>query len=245
MREAEVGVRVLLVEDDDRVAAALADLLRRHGALVTRAASGAEALAAGEVDLVLLDLGLPDMDGTAVCRALRRASDVPIIAVTARAEERDRVLGLRTGADDYVVKPYSSAELLARIEAVLRRSARPSAASALPHQAVDTGQPVVRWDGLEVDVGARRVRVAGADVRLSRKEFDVLRVLLGARGAVCTREQLLDEVWGAALFGSTRTLDVHIATLRGKLGDPELVETVRGVGYRLRAPAVRDPVGSP
>ena len=101
----------------------------------------------------------------------------------------------------------------------------------------------MQWDDVEVDLGARRVQVAGADVRLSRKEYDVLRVLLGARGAVCTREQLLDEVWGATLFGSTRTLDVHIATLRGKLGDPELVETVRGVGYRLRAPAV--PAGAP
>ena len=235
-------MRVLLVEDDDRVAAALADLLRRHGALVTRAASGAEALAAAEVDLVLLDLGLPDMDGTAVCRALRRTSDVPIIAVTARAEERDRVLGLRTGADDYVVKPYSSAELLARIEAVLRRSARPAAA-LLPQPEPAAAPALLQWDDVEVDLGARRVQVAGADVRLSRKEYDVLRVLLGARGAVCTREQLLDEVWGATLFGSTRTLDVHIATLRGKLGDPELVETVRGVGYRLRAPAV--PAGAP
>ena len=238
-------MRVLLVEDDDRVAAALADLLRRHGALVTRAASGAEALAAGEVDLVLLDLGLPDMDGTAVCRALRRASDVPIIAVTARAEERDRVLGLRTGADDYVVKPYSSAELLARIEAVLRRSARPAAASALPQPVAEPAPEAVRWDAVVVDLAARRVRVGGADVRLSRKEFDVLRVLVGARGAVCTREQLLDEVWGATLFGSTRTLDVHIATLRGKLGDPDLVQTVRGVGYRLRAPAVPGPAGRP
>ena len=235
-------MRVLLVEDDDRVAAALADLLRRHGALVTRAATGAQALAAGEVDVVLLDMGLPDMDGTAVCRALRRASDVPIIAVTARAEERDRVAGLRTGADDYVVKPYSSAELLARIEAVLRRSARPPAAPPLPRPEPGTEADVelLRWDGVVVDLAARRVRVGDVDVRLSRKEFDVLRVLLGARGAVCTRERLLDEVWGATLFGSTRTLDVHIATLRGKLGDPELVETVRGVGYRLR-PAAAGP----
>ncbi len=235
-------MRVLLVEDDDRMAAALADLLRRHGALVTRAASGAQALAAAEVDLVLLDLGLPDMDGTAVCRALRRTSDVPIIAVTARAEERDRVLGLRTGADDYVVKPYSSAELLARMQAVLRRSARtataPAPAPTAPTApAAPSDGELVRWDSLVVDVAARRVQVSDADVRLSRKEFDVLRVLAGARGAVCTRERLLDEVWGATLFGSTRTLDVHIATLRGKLGDPGLVETVRGVGYRLRAAA--------
>ena len=152
-------MRVLLVEDDDRVAAALSDLLRRRGALVTRAASGAEALAAGEVDLVLLDMGLPDMDGTAVCRALRRVSDVPIIVVTARAEERDRVIGLRTGADDYVVKPYSSAELLARIEAVLRRSARPAAASVLPQPAAEPDPELVHLDGVVVDLAARRVTV--------------------------------------------------------------------------------------
>ena len=230
-------MRVLLVEDDDRVAAALADLLRRRGAVVTRAATGEQALAAGEVDVVLLDLGLPDMDGTAVCRALRRASDVPIIAVTARAGERDRVLGLRTGADDYVVKPYSSAELLARIEAVLRRSARPAAATVLPQPRPYPDPELVRWDGVVVDLSGRRVTVDEAEVRLSRKEFELLRVLLSARGAVCTRERLLDEVWGATLFGSTRTLDVHIATLRGKLGDGDLAETVRGVGYRLRSPA--------
>ena len=229
-------MRILLVEDDDRVAAALTDLLRRRGAVVVRAATGAAALEAGAVDLVLLDLGLPDMDGIAVCRALRRASQVPIIAVTARAEERDRVVGLRTGADDYVVKPYSSAELLARIEAVLRRSARPPAATVLPQPVPEPDPEPVRWDGVVVDPGGRRVTVDGTDVRLSRKEFELLRVLLGARGAVCTRERLLDEVWGAALFGSTRTLDVHIGTLRSKLGDPDLVETVRGVGYRLRAP---------
>jgi len=230
-------VRVLLVEDDDRVAAALTDLLRRRGAVVTRAATGEQALAAGEVDVVLLDLGLPDMDGTAVCRALRRASDVPIIAVTARSGERDRVLGLRTGADDYVVKPYSSAELLARIEAVLRRSGRPAAASALPQPVLEPEADLVRWDVVVVDLAARRVTVDEVDVRLSRKEFELLRVLLSASGAVCTRERLLDEVWGTALFGSTRTLDVHIATLRSKLGAADLVETVRGVGYRLRAPA--------
>ena len=210
-------MRVLVVEDDDRVAAALTDLLRRRGAVVTRAATGEQALAAGEVDVVLLDLGLPDMDGTAVCRALRRASDVPILAVTARAG--------------------GSAELLARIEAVLRRSARPAAASVLPQPAAEPDPELVHLDGVVVDLAARRVTVDEADARLSRKEFDLLRVLLAARGAVCTRERLLDEVWGATLFGSTRTLDVHIATLRSKLGSPDLVETVRGVGYRLRAPA--------
>ena len=247
-------MRILLVEDDDRVAAALTDLLRRRGAVVVRAASGAAALRACEVDLVLLDLGLPDMDGNAVCRALRRASDVPIIAVTARAEERDRVLGLRTGADDYVVKPFSSAELLARIEAVLRRSARPATTDSVgrPRRTepapgaqleVDAGRrpedaarpgDVLRAGDLLVDADARRVSLDGAPVQLSRKEFDVLLVLARARGAVCAREEILHQVWGATLFGSTRTLDVHVATLRGKLGDPDLVQTVRGVGYRLR-----------
>ncbi len=228
-------MRVLLVEDDDRVAAALGDLLRRRGALVTRVASGAEALRAGEVDLVLLDLGLPDMDGTAVCRALRRSSDVPIIAVTARAEERDRVIGLRTGADDYVVKPYSSAELLARVEAVLRRSHRGARAPG----PVVAPAPVLSCPGdLHIDVDRRRVLRGAQEVRLSRKEFDVLLVLARAQGAVCPREAILDQVWGATLFGSTRTLDVHVATLRAKLGRPEVVETVRGVGYRLRAAPV-------
>ena len=228
-------MRVLLVEDDDRVAAALTDVLRRHGVLVVRVSSGQQALAAHPVDLVLLDLGLPDMDGLAVCRALRRLVDVPIIAVTARGDERDRIAGLRAGADDYVVKPYSSAELLARMEAVLRRSHRGAhrgpavAEEAVPVQAIRLG-------GLEIDLSARRVVLAGVELRLSRKEFDLLAVLAGASGAVCSREVILDRVWGATLFGSTRTLDVHVATLRAKLGDPELVETVRGVGYRLRAP---------
>ncbi len=229
-------MRVLLVEDDDRVAAALTDVLRRHGVLVVRVATGREALAGHDVDLVLLDLGLPDVDGTAVCRALRRQGDVPIIAVTARTAERDRVGGLRAGADDYVVKPYSTAELLARMEAVLRRSTpatRPGATAPLPAQPRTEAR--LRMGDLELDLDARRVRVSGAEVRLSRKEFDVLAVLAGARGAVCPRELILDRVWGATLFGSTRTLDVHVATLRAKLGDADLVETVRGIGYRMRA----------
>ena len=227
-------MRVLLVEDDDRVAAALGDVLRRHGVLVQRVSSGREALAQHTVDLVLLDLGLPDMDGLAVCRALRREVDVPIIAVTARAEERERIAGLRAGADDYVVKPYSSAELLARMEAVLRRSHRP--APSPPAEAAEpVAAPVLRLGELEVDPAARRATVSGAELKLSRKEFDLLAVLAAAQGAVCSRETLLDRVWGATLFGSTRTLDVHVATLRAKLGDPELVETVRGVGYRMRA----------
>jgi DNA-binding response OmpR family regulator len=228
-------VRVLLVEDDDRVAAALTDVLRRHGVLVQRAATGREALAPHSVDLVLLDLGLPDMDGLAVCRALRRAVDVPIIAVTARAEEHERIAGLRAGADDYVVKPYSSGELLARMEAVLRRSHRGGPAGPPVPEPPEAPAPVIRVGDLEVDPGARRATLGGVELRLSRKEFDLLVVLAGAQGAVCSREAILDRVWGATLFGSTRTLDVHVATLRAKLGDPDLVETVRGVGYRMRA----------
>ncbi len=240
-------MRVLLVEDDDRVAAALTDLLRRHGVVVSRAATGQEALAGHDVDLVLLDLGLPDMDGAAVCRALRRSSAVPIIAVTARGEERDRVLLLRTGVDDYVVKPYSSAELLARIEAVVRRTRRGPAAPP-PRPAVSApGRGRLRVGPLDIDPDSRRVTVHGTELQLSRKEFDILLVLARAGGAVCTRETLLDQVWGATLFGSTRTLDVHIATLRAKLAESaadgadgaDLIETVRGVGHRLRVPTHR------
>ena len=237
-------MRVLLVEDDDRVAAALTDLLRRHGVVVSRAATGQEALAGADVDLVLLDLNLPDMDGAAVCRALRRTSEVPIIAVTARAEERDRVLLLRTGVDDYVVKPYSSAELLARIEAVVRRSRRAPAAGPRAAVAPPPAEARLHIGPLEVDPDGRRATVHGAELTLSRKEFDILLVLARAGGAVCTRETLLDQVWGATLFGSTRTLDVHIATLRAKLAEAapdcaDLVETVRGVGHRLRVPTSR------
>lgn len=226
--------------DDDR---SLRDALRRALTLaeyeVQTAENGQQALSAAATDApdaMVLDLGLPDMDGTAVCRALRRASDVPIIAVTARAEERDRVLGLRTGADDYVVKPYSTAELLARIEAVMRRS-NPTARvrSSSDESAPAPAAVPLRSGSLVVDLDGRRVSLQGEPIRLSRKEFDVLAVLARACGAVCSREAILDEVWGATLFGSTRTLDVHVATLRSKLGDPELVETVRGVGYRLRA----------
>jgi DNA-binding response OmpR family regulator len=175
------------------------------------------------VDLVLLDLSLPDADGLDVCRELRRRGDVPIIAVTARGEERDRVVGLRSGADDYVVKPFGVAELAARMEAVLRR-ARGTARPA-----------VVRAGPLAVDVHARRVTVAGREVSLTRKEFDLLAALARQPGGAVSRDQLLAEVWHTTWLGSVRTVEVHVASLRGKLGDPGLVETVRGVGYRLRA----------
>ncbi|WP_283135076.1 response regulator transcription factor [Rhizohabitans arisaemae] len=214
-------MRVLVVEDDVRVAAALASALRREKYEVLHAASAAEALAAPSVDLILLDLGLPDRDGIELCRRLRMsAPDVAIIVVTARGEERDRIIGLRSGADDYIVKPYSFAELGARIEAVMRR-ARPR-----PKAAVEIG-------GLRVDLATHSVTKDGHPIALTRKEFSLLACLAHVPGILVSRERLLIEVWGTAWHGGGRTLDVHMATLRAKLGEPAVIETVRGVGYRL------------
>ncbi|WP_113702405.1 response regulator transcription factor [Nonomuraea lactucae] len=216
-------MRVLVVEDDTRVAAALAVALGRHGFEVLRAESIAEALAAPTVDMILLDLALPDGDGVDLCRRLRRdGADVAIIALTARGEERDRIAGLRAGADDYLVKPYSTAELLARVEAVMRR-ARPRP------------QPVAEIGDLRVDLAAHTVARGGEEIVLTRKEFDLLACLARGPGVVVPRERLLIEVWGSAWPGAGRTLDVHMATLRAKLGEPPVIETVRGVGYRLAA----------
>ncbi|MQA25528.1 MAG: response regulator [Micromonosporaceae bacterium] len=217
-------MRVLLVEDDTSVAAAMESALRRRGYEVVRAATVAEALAAPRVDLVLLDFGLPDGDGIDVCRELRRRDDhVAIIAVTARGEERDRVVGLRTGADDYVVKPFSMAELQARIDAVLRRVVR----TAPPATARQIGP-------LRLDPASRQVTVDGEPVSLTRKEFELLVVLAQEAGSVVSRDRLLMEVWRTTFAGG-HTLEVHIGSLRSKLGCPGLVQTVRGVGYRLRA----------
>jgi DNA-binding response OmpR family regulator len=222
-------VRVLLVEDDAGVAGALASGLRRRGWELVHAATGAEAVArAHGVHLVLLDLGLPDMDGMDVCRILRAGSDVPIIALTARGDPRSKVAGLRGGADDYVVKPFGFAELVARMEAVLRRS-RP----VLPVPA--PARPLVRLADVEIDLDARTVRAHGGPVRLTRKEFDLLALLAEQPGAVRTRAEILQRVWESPWQGPSRTLDVHVSSLRAKLGAPDLVETVRGVGYRLRS----------
>ncbi|MDH2388963.1 response regulator transcription factor [Streptomyces sp. HNM0663] len=219
-------MHILLVEDDNRVADALTGSLRRNGYEVWRAANAAEALAAPAADLVLLDLGLPDRDGIEVCRELRARGRVPVIAVTARGGEPDRVRGLRSGADDYVVKPFSAAELLARIEAVLRRS--------MPQRAED--DRLVTVDGLEIDLRRRTVTLDGQPVPLTRKEFDVLAVLVRADGAAVSRDRIIVEVWHTTYDGMSRTLDVHMANLRGKLGRAGgVVRTVRGVGYRLAA----------
>ncbi|MEO3776396.1 response regulator transcription factor [Micromonospora sp. B11E3] len=217
-------MRILLVEDDLRVAAALSSALIRRGYEVEHAATVAAALSAAPCDLVLLDLTLPDGDGTDLCRALRRRSaQLGIIAVTARGEERDRVLGLRLGADDYVVKPFSMVELQARIEAVLRR-----AAHAAPER------DVIEAGAVRIDVAARTVTVDGREVSLTRKEFDILLSLGRQLGVAVPRDRILLDVWGTT-WADRHTVEVHVGSLRGKLGDPRLVETVRGVGYRLRA----------
>jgi DNA-binding response OmpR family regulator len=223
-----VAVRVLVVEDEDAIAEPLVEGLHREGYEVTRVATGQEALEAGETDVVLLDLRLPDIDGFTVCRELRARSDVPIIVVSARGEEVDRVVGLELGADDYVVKPYGLRELVARIRAVTRR--REGAAR----------RDVLRAGPLEVDERARRVSYGGRELQLTAKEFDLLRVLVREQGKVVSREQLMREIWDTSWFGSTKTLDMHISVLRRKLGDeatsPQYIATVRGVGFRFERP---------
>lgn len=218
-------MRVLLVEDDVRVASALAASLRKRGYEVDCAGSIAEALEAPPADLVLLDLGLPDGDGMDLCRTLRsRQPEIGIIAVTARGEERDRVTGLLTGVDDYVVKPFSIVELQARMAAVLRRSIR----AAPPPRVAVIGE-------LSVDFTARRVVHRGTEITLTRKEFDILAALARRPGVAVARDRIIMEVWQTSWVGQ-HVLDVHVASLRGKLGDPALVQTVRGVGYRLPGP---------
>jgi two-component system response regulator RegX3 len=214
-------VKILVVEDEDAIADPLGEGLRREGFEVDRVGTGVGALEAPTPDLVLLDLRLPDLDGTEVCRRLRARSDVPIIIVSAKGEEIDRVVGLELGADDYVVKPFGFRELLARIRAVMRR-VRP-----------EDGDDVLRAGRLEMDVRARRASVAEVELELTPKEFDLLALLVGDSGAVVTRERILREVWETDWFGSSKTIDVHVASLRRKLGDARWIETVRGVGLRL------------
>ncbi len=220
-------MRILLVEDEDAIADPLADGLRREGYDVARAATGAAALELGadSPDLVLLDLRLPDLDGLDVCRRLRERSDVPIIVVTARGEESDRVVGLELGADDYVVKPFGLRELIARIRAVSRRTAARASARV-----------TLRVGELEVDERARRATLDGRDLGLTAKEFDLLAALARDPGAALSRRRLLEEVWETSWYGSAKMIDVHVAALRRKLGDPGWIETVRGVGFRLRSP---------
>lgn len=223
-------MHILLVEDDDRIAAALRSALRRHRMTLTRLSRGRGATShLSGVDVVLLDLTLPDIDGVDVCRAIREVSEVPVIVVSARGEVDDRILGLHSGADDYLTKPYDIGELVARVHAVYRRRRIGSASGGRPGD-------VVVVDDVCVDLHRHTVTVGGRPVNLTRKEFQVLALLAGSDGAVCTRNRIVAEVWGRSWAGANRTLDVHVATLRTKLGRPDLVETVRGVGYRLGLP---------
>ena len=215
----ESGTSVLVVEDDASIAAQLVRGLTRGGYQVDHVMTGNEALAWGEPDVVLLDLELPDLDGVQVCRKLRERSDAAIIVVTAHGEEPDRVMALDAGADDYLVKPFGLAELQARIRAVLRR--------------VRPGGDVVRHGPLTVDIRTHRVTVSGSEVFLTPKEFDILECLVTDPGRVVGRQEILESAWDAHWYGPTKVLDVHMASLRRKLGVPGLIETVYGRGFRL------------
>ncbi|WP_327318285.1 response regulator transcription factor [Streptomyces sp. NBC_01235] len=228
-------MRLLLVEDDNHVAAALSAVLKRHGFDVTHARSGEEALQALVPEgpgfgVVLLDLGLPDQDGYEVCGKIRKRTATPVIMVTARSDVRSRIHGLNLGADDYVVKPYDTGELLARIHAVSRRT-------PVHEDLASAGEDALRLGPVQIELPTRRVTVDGSVVQLTRKEFDLLALLAQRPGVVFRREQIISEVWRTSWEGTGRTLEVHVASLRAKLRMPALIETVRGVGYRLVAPA--------
>jgi DNA-binding response OmpR family regulator len=218
---------VVVIEDDSNIAQLVELYLREAGYAVHLAgdgASGIEVIRGRAPDLVILDIGLPgELDGLEVCRRLRATSHVPIVVLTARDTELDRVLGLELGADDYVTKPFSPRELVARVRAVLRRA---DGVGADPH-------PVVVIDALEVDAGRREVRVDGTPVALAAREFALLLHLAENRGLALSRQQLLDGVWGHDWYGDERTVDVHVRQLRKKLGDALPLATVRGTGYRL------------
>ncbi len=220
---------VLIVEDEESYRDALGFMLEREGFEVLLAADGAEGLAQFDrhgADIVLLDLMMPGLSGTEVCRRLRQRSTVPIIMVTARDAEIDKVVGLELGADDYVTKPFSHRELLARVRAVLRRG-----------QDVELMPDVIESAGVRMDVERHEVWVDGEPVRLALKEFELLEMLLRNAGRVMTRGQLIDRIWGADYVGDTKTLDVHVKRLRGKIetdpANPNLLLTVRGLGYKF------------
>jgi DNA-binding response OmpR family regulator len=216
-------VRILVVEDDAAIATPLVAGLGRHGFDATHVMTGTEALdRVADADLVLLDLGLPDLDGAEVCRRLRDRSAVPIIVVSARSDEVDRVLLLEMGADDYVVKPFGLRELVARIRAVSRRTGGADPAAAR----LEVG-PLV------IDRRTHEVHADGRLVELTPKEFDLLAHLATDPGAAHPRRDILEEVWDANWYGSSKTLDVHVASLRRKLGHPEWIQAVRGVGFKL------------
>lgn len=220
---------ILVVDDERKIRELIRLYLEQEGYRVTEAANGREALDRLEretYDLIILDLMMPDIDGWTVCREVRKNSNVPMIMLTARGDEIDRVLGLELGADDYVVKPFSPRELVARIKAVLRRTVQEEA----PNN-------ILRYDGLTIDPDSRRVEVLGRPVSLTPREYDLLYFLAQSPGRVYTREQLLEHVWGYEFFGEVRTVDTHITRLREKLarveGAPQYISTVWGVGYKF------------
>jgi DNA-binding response OmpR family regulator len=215
----------LVIEDDEAIGALVGAYLEQAGFDVVREHTGEGGLDAAErrqLRFVVLDLGLPDFDGFELCRRLRSSGDVPILILTARDEEADRIIGLELGADDYVTKPFSPRELVARVRAVLRR-VEPSPADS---QLIELGD-------LSIDLRSRTVTVAAATVELRTLEFELLAELARHAGQVVTRDRLLDRVWGLSFAGGTRTVDVHVAQVRKKLGRPQLIQTVRGVGYRI------------
>jgi DNA-binding response OmpR family regulator len=215
----EGGASVLVVEDDPGIATQLVRGLSRDGYAVDHVTTGRDALDRADPDVVLLDLGLPDGDGMDICRQLRQRSGVAIIVVTARGEEPERVLALDAGADDYLVKPFGLAELLARMRAVLRR--------------IHPGGGMLTHGPLAMDVRARKVTMNGREVALTPKEFDILECLATEPGRVVSRQEILESAWDAHWYGPTKVLDVHVAALRRKLGVPGMIEAVYGKGFRL------------
>jgi DNA-binding response OmpR family regulator len=221
------GQTVLVVEDEASIASFVSLYLKNAGYSVKTASTGAEALAkaaGGEVDLIILDLMLPDIDGIEVCRRIRRSSDTPILMLTARDEDVDKIIGLEVGADDYLTKPFNPRELVARVKSILRRSA--------PERREPESKQL-RHGELSIDAGRREVKVGEQEIQLAPKEFDLLWELLDHRGLVLTRDQLLERVWGYTFAGDTRTVDVHVRQLRRKLGDASPIVTVWGVGYKV------------
>lgn len=251
---------VLIVEDDDGIAEALEQALTVHGYATCRTGTGAAALEQlDDASLVLLDLGLPDLAGHEVCRRIRERSCVPVIALSGRADELDRVMALHMGADDFVAKPFGRYELMARIQAVFRRTGD----CPRHHGAADANEPapgpdpvgeherenererehpagaILRAGPLSLDRRARKVYLDGTEVRITRKEFELLAMLLEEPGTVMERQDIMARVWDENWFGSTRTLDVHVGSLRSKLGSNDWIEAARGVGYRLTVPQPR------
>jgi len=227
---ASQGQTVLVVEDETSIASFVALYLKNAGYRIQTAGTGREALeraAAEKPSLIVLDLMLPDIDGLEVCRRIRQTSDVPILMLTARDEDVDKIIGLEVGADDYLTKPFNPRELVARVKSILRRSV-PERREAQTKQ--------IKHGDLEIDVGRREVLVSGTEVQLAPKEFDLLWELLDHRGLVLTRDQLLERVWGYTFAGDTRTVDVHVRQLRRKLGEASPIVTVWGVGYKVASP---------